>query len=149
MCEKCTDDRKDQPVLGMIIITGVKKAANAADLWDGGAILDPNDGKVYKVRLSPIDGGKSSMCAATSACRCSVRTAWNDLAARGDAERRRIPAKNHDQSIQRAPRRVLGAGVMGAQIAAHLVNTGQAGRAVRPAGQDGPKAASSPRPSRA
>ena len=58
VCEKCTDDRKDKPILGMIIITGVKQAANAADLWDGGSILDPNDGKVYKVRLSPIDGGK-------------------------------------------------------------------------------------------
>ena len=58
VCEKCTDERKDQPILGMMIITGVKQAANAADLWDGGHILDPNDGKVYKVRLSPADGGK-------------------------------------------------------------------------------------------
>ena len=58
VCEKCTDDRKDKPILGMVIITGVKQAANAADLFDGGHILDPNDGKVYKVRLSPADGGK-------------------------------------------------------------------------------------------
>ena len=58
VCEKCTDDRKDKPVLGMTIITGVKQAANAADLWDGGHILDPNDGKTYKVRLSPVEGGK-------------------------------------------------------------------------------------------
>jgi hypothetical protein len=27
-------------------------------LWDGGEILDPKNGKVYKVRLKPIDGGK-------------------------------------------------------------------------------------------
>ena len=26
-------------------------------LWDGGEILDPNNGKVYKVRLKPVDGG--------------------------------------------------------------------------------------------
>ena len=58
VCEKCSDDRKDKPVLGMTIITGVKQAANAADLWDGGHILDPNDGKTYKVRLSPVEGGK-------------------------------------------------------------------------------------------
>ena len=58
VCDKCTDERKDKPVLGMTIITGVKQSASAADIWDGGHILDPNDGKVYKVRLSPADGGK-------------------------------------------------------------------------------------------
>ncbi len=58
VCDKCTDERKDKPILGMTIITGVKQSASAADIWDGGHILDPNDGKVYKVRLSPADGGK-------------------------------------------------------------------------------------------
>ncbi len=57
VCDKCTDARKDQKVLGMTIIEGVKKAANE-DYWDGGTILDPNNGKVYKVRLTPADGGK-------------------------------------------------------------------------------------------
>jgi alkylation response protein AidB-like acyl-CoA dehydrogenase len=45
-CDKCTDDRKDQPVQGMTIVTGVKNAT--ASLWDGGEILDPNNGKTYK-----------------------------------------------------------------------------------------------------
>jgi uncharacterized protein (DUF2147 family) len=58
VCDKCTDERKDKPILGMTIITGVKQSASAADIFDGGHILDPNDGKVYKVRLSPTDGGK-------------------------------------------------------------------------------------------
>jgi uncharacterized protein (DUF2147 family) len=58
VCDKCSDDRKDKPILGLTIITGVKKSAAADDLWDGGHILDPNDGKVYKVRLMPADGGK-------------------------------------------------------------------------------------------
>ena len=58
VCDKCSDDRKDKPILGLTIITGVKKSASADDLWDGWHILDPNDGKVYKVRLSPVDGGK-------------------------------------------------------------------------------------------
>ncbi|HMN74664.1 MAG TPA: DUF2147 domain-containing protein [Burkholderiaceae bacterium] len=56
-CDKCTDARKDQKVLGMTIIEGVKKAAGE-DYWDGGTILDPNNGKVYKVRLTPAEGGK-------------------------------------------------------------------------------------------
>ena len=58
VCDKCSDERKDKPILGMTIISGVKKSASADDLWDGGQILDPNDGKIYKLRLSPVDGGK-------------------------------------------------------------------------------------------
>lgn len=57
-CEKCTDARKDQPVAGMTIIEGVKKAADEP-YWEGGTILDPNNGKTYKVRLTPKDGGKT------------------------------------------------------------------------------------------
>jgi uncharacterized protein (DUF2147 family) len=57
-CDKCTDARKDKPVLGMTIVEGVKKNADEAH-WDGGTILDPNNGKVYKVRMTPKDGGKS------------------------------------------------------------------------------------------
>jgi uncharacterized protein (DUF2147 family) len=55
VCEKCADDRKDKPVVGLEIIRGAKKADEA---WEGGTILDPNDGKVYKLRLKPEDGGK-------------------------------------------------------------------------------------------
>ena len=57
-CDKCTDARKDKPVIGMAIIEGVKKNADEAH-WDGGSILDPNNGKTYKVRLTPKDGGKA------------------------------------------------------------------------------------------
>ncbi len=57
-CDKCTDARKDQKILGMTIVEGVKKAAGE-DYWDGGTILDPNNGKIYKVRMTPSDGGKN------------------------------------------------------------------------------------------
>jgi uncharacterized protein (DUF2147 family) len=57
-CEKCGDERKDQPVLGMTIVKGVKASADDAGLWDGGEILDPNNGKTYKVRMKPVDGGR-------------------------------------------------------------------------------------------
>ncbi|MBL8340656.1 MAG: DUF2147 domain-containing protein [Rubrivivax sp.] len=57
-CDKCTDARKDMPVIGMTIVEGVKKNAEEAH-WDGGTILDPNNGKTYKVRLTPKDGGKA------------------------------------------------------------------------------------------
>lgn len=55
-CDKCTDDRKDKPVLGLQIIRGVK--AEGEGVWGGGEILDPNNGKTYKTRLKPVDGGK-------------------------------------------------------------------------------------------
>ncbi len=57
-CDKCSDARKDKPVAGMTIIEGVKKSADDP-YWDGGTILDPNNGKTYKVRLTPKDGGKA------------------------------------------------------------------------------------------
>ncbi len=57
-CTECTDERKDQPVVGMTIIRNVKAAEGESNLWDGGDILDPNNGKVYKVRLKLADGGK-------------------------------------------------------------------------------------------
>ena len=55
-CDKCKDDRKDQPVVGLQIIRGVK--AEGDGIWGGGEILDPNNGKTYRTRLKPVDGGK-------------------------------------------------------------------------------------------
>lgn len=54
-CDKCTDDRKDQPVQGMTIITGMKKDG---DGWGGGEILDPNNGKVYRSQMKLADDGR-------------------------------------------------------------------------------------------
>ena len=56
-CSLCTDDRKDKPKLGMEIIRGAVKAASE-DIWEGGTIMDPENGKVYKMRLTPVEGGK-------------------------------------------------------------------------------------------
>jgi uncharacterized protein (DUF2147 family) len=58
VCEKCTDERAGKPVLGMTIIRGAK-ADGDRQHWEGGEILDPNNGKVYKLRLRPVDGGKT------------------------------------------------------------------------------------------
>ena len=55
VCEKCSDDRKGKPITGMSIIEGLKQSGEA---WEGGEILDPNNGKVYRVRLKPVENGK-------------------------------------------------------------------------------------------
>ncbi|MCJ0761891.1 DUF2147 domain-containing protein [Variovorax terrae] len=55
-CELCTDDRKGKPKLGMEVIRGAKKA-EGQDVWEGGNILDPDNGKTYTLRMAPLDGG--------------------------------------------------------------------------------------------
>lgn len=55
VCTACTDERKGQKMLGMQIINGVRKDGDA---YDGGKILDPENGMVYSVKLTPTEGGK-------------------------------------------------------------------------------------------
>ena len=47
-CEKCPGDKKNKPVLGMMILTALKKDK---DQWSGGEILDPQNGKIYKCKV--------------------------------------------------------------------------------------------------
>lgn len=56
-CDECTDERKGKPIVGLEIIRGGKKA-EGKDVWEGGKILDPENGKEYRASFTPIDGGK-------------------------------------------------------------------------------------------
>lgn len=56
-CIDCEGDRKDQPVLGLEIIRGARKVAGK-DVWEGGKILDPENGRDYTLRLTPVEGGR-------------------------------------------------------------------------------------------
>ena len=56
-CVECSDDRKDKPMDGLEIIRGAKKA-EGKDVWEGGKILDPENGRDYTLRMTPIEGGK-------------------------------------------------------------------------------------------
>jgi uncharacterized protein (DUF2147 family) len=55
-CDKCSDDRKNQPVVGLEIIRGAKKASGK-NVWEDGEILDPENGRTYSLRLTPIENG--------------------------------------------------------------------------------------------
>ena len=55
-CEKCSDDRKNLPILGLEIIRGAKKA-QGKNVWEGGEILDPENGRIYGLKLTPIENG--------------------------------------------------------------------------------------------
>ncbi len=57
VCTECSDDRKDQPLLGLEIIRGAKKA-EGRDVWEGGKILDPENGKNYTLKMKPGEDGK-------------------------------------------------------------------------------------------
>jgi len=54
LCDKCTGDKKDQPIKGMIFLWGFKKES---DTWKKGKILDPENGKIYKCELKLMDKG--------------------------------------------------------------------------------------------
>jgi uncharacterized protein (DUF2147 family) len=57
LCSLCSDDRKGQPKIGMEIIRGGQQG-DGKMVWEGGKILDPENGKNYSLRLTPIEGGK-------------------------------------------------------------------------------------------
>jgi uncharacterized protein (DUF2147 family) len=47
-CHKCAGDRKDAPVIGLVILRGMTRHGPE---FDGGDILDPETGYVYKCRI--------------------------------------------------------------------------------------------------
>lgn len=55
-CRKCTGRFKDKPVKGLQIMWGVKQTNR--NTWSGGRILDPKNGKIYRVKLSISDNGR-------------------------------------------------------------------------------------------
>ena len=59
VCDKCSDERKGKPIVGLNIIRNAKLDGDDKSVWTGGEILDPNNGKTYRLRLRPHDGGKT------------------------------------------------------------------------------------------
>jgi len=57
-CDKCTDTRKDQPMVGLTILRNLKRSGDDPQVWEGGEVLDPKNGKTYRTRLKTVDGGK-------------------------------------------------------------------------------------------
>lgn len=55
VCELCEGARKDQPVIGMTFLWGLKP--DGGNDWAGGAILDPKNGKIYNAKLSLTEAG--------------------------------------------------------------------------------------------
>jgi uncharacterized protein (DUF2147 family) len=48
VCAVCTDERKNQPILGLIIVRNMKPDGSE---YAGGDILDPESGSVYRCKM--------------------------------------------------------------------------------------------------
>jgi len=49
LCDRCDDERKNKPVIGMVVIRNMKRSA--ANEYSGGDILDPETGQIYRCRI--------------------------------------------------------------------------------------------------
>jgi uncharacterized protein (DUF2147 family) len=54
VCVPCTDERKNQPIIGLVIIRNIKMDGNE---YSGGDILDPESGSVYRCKMHLEQGG--------------------------------------------------------------------------------------------
>jgi uncharacterized protein (DUF2147 family) len=54
-CDLCLDERRNQRILGLLILRDLRQTDGKPGQWEGGDILDPENGKLYRVRanLSP------------------------------------------------------------------------------------------------
>jgi uncharacterized protein (DUF2147 family) len=57
ICSSCPGNFRNKPILGLTIIWGLKRTGDR--VWSGGQILDPHNGKVYRVMLTLSNDGRS------------------------------------------------------------------------------------------
>ena len=56
LCKECLGDQKDQPVIGLEILSGLTQDGSE---WNGGLILDPENGKQYRCIIRIADDNQT------------------------------------------------------------------------------------------
>ncbi len=56
LCTECKGADYNKPVVGLVILRNLKQDGNE---WNGGTIMDPNNGKTYKCKIKSQDNGQT------------------------------------------------------------------------------------------
>jgi uncharacterized protein (DUF2147 family) len=56
VCKACSGERKEKRIIGMTILWGLRRSGEG---WDGGSVLDPANGKIYRCKLALSRDGQS------------------------------------------------------------------------------------------
>ncbi len=54
LCTKCKGKLRNKPIIGLTILKNLKQDDNE---WNGGTVLDPEDGKTYKCKIEVVEDG--------------------------------------------------------------------------------------------
>jgi uncharacterized protein (DUF2147 family) len=58
LCTACAGEKHNQPIVGMVVLEGLKQSTSRASEWNGGKILDPSNGKTYHCYLTVMNKGQ-------------------------------------------------------------------------------------------
>jgi|SRR6185295_16430720 len=55
LCSSCRGDKHNQPIVGMVILTGLTVKEHQ---WDNGRIINPENGKTYRCAIRAVENGE-------------------------------------------------------------------------------------------
>jgi uncharacterized protein (DUF2147 family) len=59
VCDSCSGNLKNKPVVGLQIVSNLKPVAGQPNVYENGTILDPHNGKTYKLKGTVSADGKT------------------------------------------------------------------------------------------
>lgn len=59
VCDSCSGNLKNKPVVGLQIVSNLKPVAGKPNVYESGTILDPHNGKTYKLKGTVSPDGKT------------------------------------------------------------------------------------------